>query len=371
MARPAVAARKCLALALSLALLAPRAAAQEAPPPEPGAAILEDPLTGPGAVRAADCPTGRNSRAFVPEGYLLRVTGRCTEASTTASVARLIEGLSIPDGEIRIELRAVSGAERARFRLSIRSDLDGNERYFVALEPARGLLQLVKGGREGDMVLGTRTDLAGLLSPDGWNSLAVRAQGPHLWLLVNDQLVLSAVDSAYDSGTVILALARLGSVDDDQETSVVVRNLRVSGLVGGDQARLPTYGGLRPLGVARPEASPFGPPWIGDLAFGYDPSGAGAVAAGGRLPLAEGSSLYCFFSWLDLPPRARIGIELRWGDELRASYSFTPPFPLGRTRVPVTTFTAASGGAHYAVDYFTVIFRLDGRELARGSIQLT
>src|SRR3712207_1318424 len=105
-------ARVALSLVLSLTLLVPMTAAQDAPPDLAGT-VIDDPLTAPGLVRASRCPTGKNSREFVGEGYLLKVTGKCTDSATTAGVSSFIEGLTFPDGEVRLELRAVSGVERA------------------------------------------------------------------------------------------------------------------------------------------------------------------------------------------------------------------------------------------------------------------
>ena len=70
------------------------------PPPDVGEVVLEDPLTAPGAVQAWRCPTGRNLGEFVGEGYLIKVTGKCSEAETQAVIfASYVNGLLLRDGE--------------------------------------------------------------------------------------------------------------------------------------------------------------------------------------------------------------------------------------------------------------------------------
>jgi hypothetical protein len=51
-----------------------------------------------------------------------------------------------------------------------------------------------------------------------------------LWVLPNDEPILAATDSSYRSGSVFIGLRRLGDPNDNQESAVVVRNLRVSAL---------------------------------------------------------------------------------------------------------------------------------------------
>jgi 3-keto-disaccharide hydrolase len=219
------------------------------PPPEVGPPILEDALAAPGVIWPASCPTGRGGRSFVGEGLVTRISGRCTDASTSASGGDPIARLSFPDGEVRIEVRAVSGLDRASFGLFVRAQPNVNDGYYLAtIEPARGHSQLYRWSNGAGAVLAERGDLAGVVSPDGWNSVAVRAQGPNLWLLINDQVALSAVDQSLDRGTVWLSVARLGNLDDNVESAVVMRNLRISLLANGDPTRAASY--AIPPGVA-------------------------------------------------------------------------------------------------------------------------
>ena len=83
-----------------------------------------------------------------------------------------------------------------------------------------------------DSVIGQAQLLAGQgANAEGWMSMAIRVHGPQLWLLVNDQPVLYVEDTTFEAGGVMLQLYRSGSLDDDAETSVLLRNLRVTNLV--------------------------------------------------------------------------------------------------------------------------------------------
>jgi hypothetical protein len=345
----------------------PKVDAAGAAPSTTGAVVLEDRLTGPGATTASECATHRNARVFVGEGLLFKVTGKCTDTSTIASVNQYVNGLTLPDGEVRVELKAVSGHERARFRLSVRSDDQGSNRYYVAFEPGNGSAQLIRSANNEETVLAERTDLAGVAAATDWNALAVRLQGPNLWVLLNDQPILNATDSTYDMGQVILALVRLGNLEDAQESAVVFRNLRVSGLDNSDQARVPTY---VPPAAAAP--APSGEPWVGDIRFGYDPSGQDAVPAGSNLKIREGS-LYSFFAWRNLPAGAALKVELLVDNAGHGAQEFTPGNPSsGRVRFGLLNFLGgAEGGGQYTLTSVAIVISSGGRELARGSLGLS
>jgi hypothetical protein len=101
--------------------------------------------------------------------------------------------------------------------------------------------------------------VTGLVAPDDWNVIAIRLQGPNVWLLVNDQPVLFYNDSTVDRGGVFFDMVRVGDgpldsitdTDDATEISAVFRNLRVSSLADGDPARVPGYlpDGVSPVPV--------------------------------------------------------------------------------------------------------------------------
>lgn len=358
-----------LVLSTQIPALVLPAAAEEIASPEVGRVVLEDPLTAPGVVgQSSACPTGKNVREFVGEGTIIKVTGRCTDASTNASLAQRIDGLTLPDGEVRLEMKVVSAQERARFFLDFRAAAslrDGS--YSVRVDPAGGGVQLRRTVDGQLTVLAERTNLAGIIAPDDWNSLVVRMQGANLWVLLNDQPLLSASDAALSTGSVLIALVRTGDPNDAQEAAVVVRDLRVSALAAGDQARLPSY---QPRRAAAP-AAPSGAPWIGDITFGYDRSGAGAVPAGGQLADVSAGDIYGFFSWRNVAPGSRIGVKILWGGEVRDVLEFSPSGPDGRTWVGIMSFDSeGGGGARFTFADVGLVFLLDGKEIARGGAAL-
>lgn len=230
-----------VALAMILAGVIPISVAREMPPPEVGATVVDDPLIRPAALRASFSATGRNSEQFTDEGFRIKVTGKATETSTAANYGSYVQGLTFTDGETRVDLSFAGDLAGSQLQLHFRVQPDGGDRYYASLQPARGLAQLRRVTSNRGAVLAERSDLGDLLAPDDWNSLAVRAKGPNFWLLLNDEPILSAVDSAFDTGRVYVGLYRTGDVNDERETSVVLRNLRVSALAIEDQARAPVY----------------------------------------------------------------------------------------------------------------------------------
>lgn len=64
------------------------------------------------------------------------------------------------------------------------------------IHPRQGMAKLFvrTPNRDGPPV--ERADLGGLLGGVDWQSVTVRAQGPKLWLLINDEVVLSAVGAS-------------------------------------------------------------------------------------------------------------------------------------------------------------------------------
>jgi hypothetical protein len=239
------------------------AAAADLAPPEVGEVVFEDPLSQPGAVTDPwVCSTGRGSRQFVEDGYLLRARGRCDETAPYAGLGFGVPGLRIADGEARVEVRIVTGFERVRVRLYIRSQADNTSGYYATVVPSQGYVDFLRIQRGQPAMLGQRTGFDLGFDPTGWNSLAVRAQGQTLWFLVNEQPVLSTVDASFDLGSTLVTLQRTGNLESDEEAAIVARNLRVAGLAGGDVARLPTYAPGQPAApaAAPPSESPSAPP---------------------------------------------------------------------------------------------------------------
>jgi hypothetical protein len=207
------------------------------PAPDIGPAIVADSTLA--TFPSFTCPTGRNKQEPVGEGYIFKVTGPCYEGAPVALALLKITDIVFRDGEVRFELKVVTGQERASFIVGFREQRPGIEssadNYQAILLPGLGWATLFRG----ESALVVRKDLGSALSRDDWNTVAVRASGPNMWLLVNDQLVAQATDSAYDQGFFFFALRRTGELNDSAETAAVIRNIRISRLASGDPARAP------------------------------------------------------------------------------------------------------------------------------------
>jgi len=216
--------------------------------------ILEDDLSGPTLIRPSTCPNQRASIDYVGEGLRLKTTGPCRDGEIIAGMLAVIRGLTMLDGEVRIESKAVSGIDRQRIGLDARvqpvrpGGVTSTESippaHAVAIEPGRGQ---GLGGVPGQGT--TRRDISDLVSADAWNTIAIRLQGPNVWLLVNDQPILYYSDDSVDRGIFFFDIVRLSDgprdfiadPNDTTEAAAVFRNLRVSALADGDPARMPTY----------------------------------------------------------------------------------------------------------------------------------
>ncbi len=218
----------------------------------------------PGVMQEGICPSGRNENRFVAEGLQLIVRGKCTDESTIATAGRRLARLAFPDGEIRFETRAGALPGRAAVALFFREQIEPWGAYALYILPGRAYVELrrVTGGEPG-LILAQRANLGESLTPSGWHTFAVRTQGAGLWVLLDDQPILSARDERYSSGVASIGLFRTGDLSDADETSVVVRNLRISALDGGPEERAPTYRPI-PIPPSLPPASP--PPEFGHSA---------------------------------------------------------------------------------------------------------
>ena len=205
--------------------------------PEVGPVVVTDATLA--TFPTSTCPTGRNKSEPVGEGYIMKVTGPCYEGAPVAVGLLKITDIIFPDGEVRLDLKVVTGQDRASFILGFREQLPGldvaSDNYQAIVLPGVGWAMLFRG----ESPLVSRKDLGGVLSRDDWNTVAVRTRGPDIWMLVNDQLVAQARDSAYDRGYLFLALRRIGEVADSPETAAVLRNIRISRLASEDPARTP------------------------------------------------------------------------------------------------------------------------------------
>ncbi len=202
-------------------------------PPAVGDLIVEDSLNFPGAIPGSiTSPSGRNIGEFVGEGYILKVTGRPRDDSAGAAFAVLIPDLVVPDGEIRLDAKVVSGHERAMPFFLLRLSADPPSGYEMNLVPNEGFAMVGKSVPNESKLfpLAMRSDLRGRMSRDDWNEFAVRLDGPNIWILLNGEPILSASDSSSDRGRVGFGLARMGDVNDNVESAAVFRNLRISRL---------------------------------------------------------------------------------------------------------------------------------------------
>lgn len=209
--------------------------------PGPGATVLTDPLTKPGYIAGGSCPTQRGGSKLGPDGLVIQVAGPCFDDVENAFESVRIQALTFGDGEVRFDLKALSGLERMKFEVWLRYQ-PGRGFYGFDLKPGTGEAELYlfqnQGGRRR---LDRRSDLQLRIGAGEWHNVIVRAQGPDLQVLLNNELLLTGSEPtlALDSGQVILGLGRSGPPEDEQESMVVLRDLRVSALEGGDPARAP------------------------------------------------------------------------------------------------------------------------------------
>jgi hypothetical protein len=189
-------------LALLATSLSPSVALAQAPtPPAIGPVVMEESFAEAGLVRPFDCVTGRGGFHYAGEGLRMRLSGRCHDSHPFAITGPLIRGLSLADGEVRIEVKAVDAVDRVRFAIQARRQPGAGvnrDALAAGIEPALGRAFIAKASGAETGYLAERADLANKLAPDDWNSLAFRLRGPELWLLVNDEPVLYTSEGALD-----------------------------------------------------------------------------------------------------------------------------------------------------------------------------
>jgi hypothetical protein len=367
-------------LAAPASLVVATAFAQAGPegplPPETGAVVVEDSLAQAGLARAGVCASRKGVTKFVDEGWLLETTGRCTETSTSVGIGQRLDGLTLPDGEMRFELRVATGVDRTRLQLWFRDQGAQRDGYVLTVHPGQGVARIEHYNAETRQytVVAERSDLVGVVAPTDWIALALRLEGSRAWLLLNETTVLSLEGLLLDSGGVAVYVNRAGDLDDEEPASLVLRNLRVASLAVSEANRDPTY--QPPVATqsaaAQPAAqSPSGPPWVGDVSFGYDVSGAGAVPSGSRLPIVVSGTIYGFWSWRNVPPSSRMGYQILFNKEVVWQRDFVPSGPNGRARVQVVRFEGAGGTGQVDWSHIVceLVVTLDGREVVRGWVQ--
>lgn len=222
---------------------APAPALAQTAPPDLGAVIIEDTLTGPELVRTPSCPSGRLSRQFANEGYTITASGGCQQPEGfPGSGLGLGNRLTFADGEVSVDFRQISGLDRTQIQISLRTKNEpAFSAYSALLVPTRGTLGIGLSSNGQFKQLVPPTNVAHLLKPDDWNTLAFRAQKENLWVYLNGTLVMATTDATLDAGSADVIVSRIGqaSASDTHEISAVLRNFRVSGLAGGERA--PTY----------------------------------------------------------------------------------------------------------------------------------
>jgi hypothetical protein len=203
-------------------------------PPQPGAVVLSDPLNAPGVVPGSTgCNDGRNTATFVDEGYLVKVTAPCVPGQSPPNLAAgPLPGVDLPDGELALDFKGVSGQERAFVTLWLRArSAEGGciEGYGINVFPAAGVAALTKKhGCDPVVSLAVNLTLQGRIAVNDWNTVAIRLSGPEIWVLVNEEAVLSASDDDFSRGGVLFGAGRRGAATDTTESAVVFRNLRLA-----------------------------------------------------------------------------------------------------------------------------------------------
>lgn len=120
----------------------------------------------------------------------------------------------------------------------------------------------------------------------------------------------------------------------------------------------------------QPTAAP-GEAWVGEIRYGYDPSGSGSVPSGGTLRVLEGYTLHYFFSWRNLTPGSRIDVQNSYARERPLRSQTTASSADGRaTGVAISFPGLAGGGLRLPSGDVRTVISVDGREMARGYVLL-
>jgi hypothetical protein len=205
-------------------------------PPPLGAVVFEVPMTS--GMPRLESPSGLIIGEHVGEGFIVKVRGPLYPGGPASMFVHFV-GPVIQDGEVRVEAKVVNGVERAFFFLLARTspyrDETGKESrgaYAGGFHPGTQNVMLYRMG-DPMATLATHEPAGpvGQLRPDDWNAFALRMQGHRLWVLVNDEPVLTSEDERWDRGGVSILVSRYGvATDDPREVAVVFRNLRISEL---------------------------------------------------------------------------------------------------------------------------------------------
>ena len=197
--------------------------------PEPPALVaiyFQSDLTGPDVFPPDSCPTGGGIGENVDEGFKLTVRGRCVPGSSGAGVAVRARQIGMGDGEVSIDFKVETGAERAGLNLYVR--IEGSTYVAAYLGFGSGQAELFKREPSGNTLLAS-TQGFGEVDPTNWNRVAMRVAGEEAWLLVNDVPILYGSGIPIQYGSVGMQVVREGDPDDGDEVAIVFRDLTLAG----------------------------------------------------------------------------------------------------------------------------------------------
>ena len=222
------------------------------PPPSLGPVFLNDPLTSPGALREpfrqtpGSCIGNRVEASFTSLGLAYRDEGRAGCVAIDDHI-RMIDGeeyVLFADGEVRFEVLMGEGKEFSGWNIQPRF-VTPNKHYLLLISNSNGWLEF-KVVNDGMMwILGSRNDLREYLNENRWISISIRSYKYNHWILLDDQPVLYANDRSlgeygmFDSGVVRFIPLNGSVLHTPERITGTVRNLRVSAMAEGDQARSP------------------------------------------------------------------------------------------------------------------------------------
>jgi hypothetical protein len=220
------------------------------PPPAPDPALVrhelreavaQDDLRTGAVIQPTVCATGANTGTYSPDGLNIRVTGKCFDTSTTASMLGVQPDVTIGDGEARVEFRVEDGWERARVSLWLLDPQPEGSLLGVSLVPSRRAIAIISDSPEGPKILAEKTPIGARLSPNSWTSLAIQRHGDRVWAIVNDEAVLVADGASTTPGLAVPLVGRLGSPDDGDAVVATLRNFSATTIEGAD----PEHGVVR------------------------------------------------------------------------------------------------------------------------------
>lgn len=209
-------------------------------PPEVTGGIGDSSMVNTDIFPTGRCMTGLARGESVDEGLKITIGGPCLETSETADIALPGRGVRIGDGDVAMDFKVVSGAQRAAVSIYVRNT--AGKLVGATFNAATGEAKLFSFDSGNMTIVASRTDAQGLAIPSDWNRLAVRVNGGELWLLLNDDALLYARDVITEPGGIGIRVLREGNLDDEDETAVIFRGLTLSTVDGAGEGRAPSYG---------------------------------------------------------------------------------------------------------------------------------